>query len=81
MKLLEIKNYFLRVKKASLNHLLKEFDMDKDILQDMLTLWIKKGNLKKIASDGCATRCSSCQLGCSALRQNIPSSEIYEWVG
>ena len=78
--LLEIKNYFLRVKKASLDNLSKEFNLDIEILENMLSLWIKKGCLKKVSNEkDCASRCSSCQLGCFTAKK-IPSFEVYEWV-
>lgn len=83
MTLIEIQTYFLQVKKTTLSHLLKEFKIDEDVLQDMLSFWIRKGKLKKRLSEGnnCNTRCNSCQLGCISLKKTLPIIHIYEWVG
>lgn len=84
MTLIAIQNYFLQVKKANFSHLAKEFKMDEEILQDMLSFWIKKGKLKKTTFEtgSCNTGCNNCKLGCfSSLKKNLPQMPVYEWVG
>lgn len=73
MNLLEIKNYLMRVKMASLSSLSTYFNCDSDLLRNMLAHWIRKGCVRQcLKTSNCGTKCVQCS----------PSSiEIYEWVG
>lgn len=70
MSLLEIKNYLMRVKIASLASLSQYFDCDSDVLRNMLSHWIRKGCVRKCAK-ACTTPCGQC---------NAAMTEIYEWI-
>lgn len=73
MNLLEIKNYLMRVKIASLSSLCTYFNCDSELLRNMLGHWVRKGcvrQCKKTAN--CGSKC----VQCSPLL-----TEIYEWVG
>ncbi len=72
MSLLEIKNYLMRVKMASLASLCTYFNCDSDILRNMLNHWIKKGCVRRcMKTSNCGTKCMNC---------NVAATEIYEWV-
>lgn len=72
MNLLEIKNYLMRVKIASLSSLCTYFNCDSDLLRGMLSHWIRKGCVRQcLKTANCGTKCVKCS----------PSvTEIYEWV-
>lgn len=73
MGLIDIKNYLQSIKVSNLFHLSTYFNMDPDILRDMLQHWERKGCIRKSGkTDNCGTKCSKC----SPLL-----TEIYEWVG
>lgn len=72
MSLLEIKNYLMRVKIASLTSLSSYFNCDSDILRNMLSHWVRKGCVRQcLKTPQCGTKCSQCA---------VPATEIYEWV-
>jgi hypothetical protein len=73
MNLLEIKNYLMRVKVASLAHLCTYFNCDSELLRNMLGHWVRKGCVRKCEkTSACMAKCS---MQCSPLK-----TEIYEWV-
>ena len=60
-------------KVANLFDLSKRFDLNPEIVKDMLGVWINKGKVRKVPKcTGCAVKCVSC---------NPLLTEIYEWVG
>ncbi|MHB1948396.1 MAG: FeoC-like transcriptional regulator [Gammaproteobacteria bacterium] len=72
MNLLEIKNYLMRVKMASLTSLTAYFNCDSQLLQQMLSHWVRKGCVRKcVAKPACGTQCLQCK---------VPATEVYEWV-
>lgn len=72
MNLLEIKNYLMRVRIASLSSLCTYFNCDSVLLRNMLGHWIKKGCVKQcLKTSNCGTKCVQC---------NPLTTEIYEWV-
>lgn len=72
MNLLEIKNYLMRVKVASLASLSAYFNCDSDVLRNMLSHWVRKGCVREcIKASACGTKCAQCK---------VPTIEIYEWV-
>ncbi len=72
MSLIDIKNYFMQVKIASLANICTYFNSDSDVLRAMLSHWIRKGKIRKFAkTNACGSQCAKCS----------PSQvEIYEWV-
>lgn len=73
MNLLEIKNYLMRVKIASLSHLCSYFSCDSEVLRGMLSHWIRKGCIRQcVNKSACATKCAT---QCAAVKM-----ELYEWV-
>jgi putative ferrous iron transport protein C len=72
MNLLEIKNYLMRVRIASLSSLCTYFNCESELLRNMLGHWVRKGCVRKCAKTAnCGTKC----VQCSPL-----VTEIYEWV-
>lgn len=72
MGLLEIKNYLMKVRIASLSSLCVYFNCDSELLRAMLGHWVRKGCIRKCTKkDACGTKC----MQCSTL-----TTEIYEWV-
>jgi putative ferrous iron transport protein C len=72
MNLLEIKQYLMQVKIASLASICAYFKGDADVLRHMLAHWVRKGcvrQCKKTAN--CGVKCVQC---------STPAIEIYEWV-
>jgi len=73
MILTELKTYLANTKVANLFDLSKRFDLNPEIVKDMLGVWINKGKVRKVPKcTGCAVKCVSC---------NPLLTEIYEWVG
>lgn len=73
MGLLEIKNYLMNVKIASLSSLCAYFNCDAQLLKHMLGHWIRKGCVRQCGlSNGCGKTCGGCKVGSGV--------EIYEWV-
>lgn len=71
MGLLEIKQYLMRVKMASLASLCAYFNCDSALLKQMLAHWERKGCVRQCAKIGCGTKCAQCPSA---------STEWYEWV-
>lgn len=72
MSLLEIKNYLMRVKMASLTSLSAYFNCDADVLRNMLNHWVNKGCVRKCSNKpACGKTCGQC---------TVAAVEIYEWV-
>lgn len=73
MNLLEIKQYLMKVKIASLSHLCAYFNCDSELLRNMLCHWMRKGCIRKMTkTPACGDACNKCS---PAL------VEIYEWAG
>lgn len=72
MNLLDIKQYMMRVKLASLSSLSLYFNVDPDTLRPMLSHWVRKGCLRSgLKTPNCGSQCGKC----SPL-----VTELYEWV-
>jgi hypothetical protein len=72
MSLLEIKNYLMQVKVASLSHLCVYFNCDSELLRNMMCHWQRKGCVRKFTkTPACGGQCNKC---------TPPVTEIYEWV-
>ncbi|GAB4262180.1 MAG: FeoC-like transcriptional regulator [Methylomicrobium sp.] len=72
MILSDLRDYIKQQHKVALIDLVNHFHMDADALRGMLSKWINKGKIKKVAANSsCGTSCCKCD---SAL------TEIYEWV-
>lgn len=72
MSLLDLKNYFVRAKVASLSSLCVLFKMDPDVLRCMLDHWVRKGRIRKFTkTPACGGQCMKC---------SPVVTEIYEWV-
>lgn len=72
MILAEIKHYLSSQHSATLHDLSVHFDTDPEALRDMLQLWIQKGKIKMIQTEGgCGGGCSKCT--CASI-------ETYQWV-
>jgi hypothetical protein len=72
MSLLDIKQYMMRVRLASLSSLCSLFNQDADTLRCMLRHWINKGKVRQcMKQPACGSKCFKC----------APSTiELYEWV-
>lgn len=72
MGLLEIKQYLMQVKVASLSHLCAYFKCDSEVLRNMMCHWQRKGCVRKFTKTAdCGKKCNQC---------SVPTTEIYEWV-
>jgi hypothetical protein len=72
MGLLDIKNYMMKVRMASLSSLCIYFNSEANVLRDMLAHWVRKGNLRQcMKTPKCGVKCGQC---------SVPQTEIYEWV-
>ena len=72
MSLLEIKQYMIRVKVATLGHLCNVFRGDPETLRCMLRHWIRKGNIRQcLKTPACGSKCFKCPA---------MDTEKYEWV-
>ncbi|HSW93385.1 MAG TPA: FeoC-like transcriptional regulator [Gammaproteobacteria bacterium] len=73
MSLLDIKNYLMDVKIASMATLAAHFKCDSDVLRNMICHWMRKGCVRQfVRSSECAKTCGKCATP--------PVLEIYEWV-
>jgi len=72
MSLLEIKNYLMQVKIASLAKLCAHFNCESELLRNMMMHWTRKGCIRKFTQEpGCGKTCMKC----------VPQTvEIYEWI-
>lgn len=72
MGLIEIKQYLMQIKVASLAHLCQYFNCESDLLRSMLCHWERKGCVRKFAkTPACGGQCHKC---------DVAVTEIYEWV-
>ena len=72
MSLMDIKQYMMRVKVATLANLCQLFNAEPDTLRCMLNHWIKKGKIKQcIKKPACGSQCFKCPT---------TSTEMYEWI-
>jgi putative ferrous iron transport protein C len=72
MSLLEIKDYLIQVKAASLANLCSYFNCDSELLRQMLAHWIRKGKVRQCKKTShCGVKCMQCSPS---------ATEIYEWV-
>ena len=75
MTLPEIKSYFEEHRVASMQDLVSHFNLEDDVMRDMLAHWIRKGKLRKIETTaGHCSKCPSC-ASCYSL-----AMEVYEWI-
>jgi uncharacterized protein (DUF779 family) len=72
--LLQIKEFLKDRSMASLGEIASHCDADPDAVQEVLQVWIQKGAVQKINSEG------HCK-GCSSLCRPTSDFEIYAWVG
>ncbi|TCS64347.1 FeoC-like transcriptional regulator [Varunaivibrio sulfuroxidans] len=73
MILSDLKSYLSKRKRAPIGDLVNRFDAEPDALRGMLDHFIRKGQARRLDSDGGA--CGGCQK-CAPL-----TVEIYEWTG
>ncbi len=72
MGLLDIKNYMMQVRIASLSSLCIYFNSEANILRDMLAHWVRKGKMRQcMKTPNCGVKCGKC---------SVLQTEIYEWV-
>jgi hypothetical protein len=70
--LLELKHYLVQVKITSLASLSRYFNCDAELLRQMLTHWIRKGQVRHCRkTPNCGVKCMQC---------NPLLTEIYEWI-
>lgn len=72
MILSELKEYLLNNRVVSMDMLVKHFAVDQEVISEMLAVWIRKGNVRKIeVTDGNCPKCA----------KYYPSpAELYEWI-
>lgn len=62
MILFEIKNYISDKQRVSLQELSWHFQRDPELMQCMVSHWVRKGVITEAEKPaGCGTRCSQCQ--------------------
>lgn len=72
MSLIELKNYMMQVRIATLPNLCQVFKQDAVMVKCLLSHWIKKGKIRQCGNaDNCASKCQGCPA---------QSIERYEWV-
>lgn len=72
MSLLEIKQYMITVKVATLSSLCAHFNADPGTLRCMLSHWVNKGKIRQAAKKpACGSHCFKCPSA---------TTEVYEWV-
>ncbi|HID97692.1 MAG TPA: sugar metabolism transcriptional regulator [Thermodesulfobacteriaceae bacterium] len=68
-----LRQYLQKRKLVPLIDILNHFRLDKDVIEPMLELWIKKGKVKRHKGDAaCRNACCKCDPA---------SIEFYEWTG
>lgn len=67
----EIKRYLSDRKIAPLNDIATHFDMAPDAIRGLLSIWIRKGRVKRHQNDGCGACCGGCESH---------TKEVYEWL-
>ena len=72
MILVDIREYLKLSKTANLLAMAKHFEVDPELVRDMLNVWVAKGKVKKCAQlPGCGTKCTKC---------NPMLTEQYQWI-
>ncbi len=72
MILSELKQYIQINKRVSLRDLVMHFDVEADAIRGMLSKWIRKGKIQRIATHSeCGTSCCKC---------DPTLTELYEWL-
>lgn len=69
--LLQIREFIHRERIVSTQQLMREFHLDKDALDPMLDIWMRKGVIARCDEQG------SCQSSCFKCPQK--SFEYYQW--
>ncbi|MGH8497956.1 MAG: FeoC-like transcriptional regulator [Methylococcales bacterium] len=72
MILSELKVYLQQNRRVMLTDMARRFDMEPDTLRGMLTKWVNKGKVRKVASN------AACSGGC--CKCDPASLELYEWL-
>ncbi|ASQ91002.1 hypothetical protein CHL67_08795 [Prosthecochloris sp. GSB1] len=75
MSLLELKEYLCRNESVSLGDLSLHFRVSSEVLEPMLELWMRKGNVRRRTHTGC---CEGKRAGCSC---GGGGHVLYEWIG
>jgi len=72
MSLLDIKQYMMKVKAASLGNLCTVFKTDPETIRCLLSHWMRKGCVRQCTREpACGTKCFKCP---------VQVTEVYEWV-
>lgn len=72
MSLIDIKKYLMQVKIVSLASISVYFNVEPNLMRDMLNHWIRKGCVKQcLRTNSCGTKCVKCKP---------ELTEIYEWL-
>ncbi len=72
MILSELKGYLSANRVVSMDMLLAQFGVDQEIVSEMLAIWMRKGNVRKVdAHDQGYSECAKC---CAS------NAELYEWI-
>jgi hypothetical protein len=72
MILSELKGYLCANRVVSMDMLLTHFAIDQEIISEMLAIWMRKGNVRKIENIDPGS------LDCA--RVYSPTAELYEWI-
>ncbi|PLX88649.1 MAG: hypothetical protein C0618_03820 [Desulfuromonas sp.] len=71
----DVKRYLSERRVAPLDDIATHFDLEPDTVRGMLSLWVRKGKVRKHQDDGCGGS-GQCCGGCGSHA----SKEIYEWL-
>jgi hypothetical protein len=71
MNLSELKGYLCANRVVSMDTLLAHFAVDYEIISEMLAIWMRKGNVRKV--DATAQGYPECAKCCKLF-------ELYEWI-
>lgn len=72
MSLIELKQYLMKVRMATLTNLCAMFKTDPENIRCLLQHWIRKGKVRQcLKKPACGTQCFQCPAN---------STEMYEWV-
>ena len=72
MIMYDLRHYLKTHKKIMLTELAYHFDKDPLVIQSMLQLWIKKGQLKELEED------LSCKKGCNKCDESIAVQYVWQ---
>lgn len=71
MLISRLKDHLRMCKRASLLELTKSFNVNADVMRDMLGILVRKGQIKKcMKTPACGVKCAQC---------DVLSVEMYEW--